>query len=108
MLDQSKTGIITAENLYEELRRLDSEITFSEVEDVLKKVDKDGNGEIDFDEFLVHMTNMGDLFGDDEGGGITILCSILIDKLISIKKIQITMMMFAHKEIVIGFCLKYW
>ncbi|KAL4225708.1 EF-hand domain pair [Mactra antiquata] len=67
-LDQSNTGIITADNLFEELRRLDSEITFSEVEDVLRKVDKDGNGLIDFDEFLYHMTTMGgDLFGDDSG-----------------------------------------
>ena len=70
MLDQSNTGIITADNLYEELRRVDSEITFSEVEDVLKKVDKDGNGEIDFDEFLYHMTHMGGE-GVMEGAGRT-------------------------------------
>ncbi|XP_060566664.1 calmodulin-like [Ruditapes philippinarum] len=68
MLDQSNTGIITAENLYAELSRVDSEITYEEVEDVLKKVDKDGNGEIDFDEFLVHMTNLGgNLYGDEVG-----------------------------------------
>ena len=60
MLDQSNTGIITADNLYEELRRIDSEITYQEVEDVLKKVDKDGSGTIDFDEFLYHMTQIGD------------------------------------------------
>ena len=71
MLDQSNTGIITVDNLYEELRRVDSEITYSEVEDVLKKVDKDGNGEIDFDEFLYHMTRMGgELFGEDGTAGI--------------------------------------
>jgi hypothetical protein len=71
MLDQSNTGIITAENLYAELSRVDSEITYKEVEDVLKKVDKDGNGEIDFDEFLVHMTNLGgNLYGDEVGEGI--------------------------------------
>lgn len=69
-LDQSNTGIITAENLYEELRRVDSQISFSEVEDVLKKVDKDGSGTIDFDEFLYHMTAMGgDLFGEGEEEG---------------------------------------
>ncbi|XP_053394787.1 uncharacterized protein LOC123524514 [Mercenaria mercenaria] len=66
MLDKSKTGIITADKLFEEMRRVDSEITYSEVEDVLRKVDKDGNGEIDFDEFLLHMTNMG---GNEEEGG---------------------------------------
>lgn len=70
MLDQQNTGIITAENLYNELSRVDSEITYSEVEEVLKKVDKDGNGTIDFDEFLYHMTNMGgDLFGDGDDTG---------------------------------------
>ena len=67
-LDHSHTGILTADNLFEELSRIDSEITYSDVEDVLRKVDKDGDGQIDFDEFLYHMTNMGgDLFGDDSG-----------------------------------------
>ena len=69
MLDQSNTGIITAENLYEELRRVDSEITFEEVEDVLRNVDKDGSGTIDFDEFLYHMTQMGDDLLEGLGGG---------------------------------------
>lgn len=74
-LDQSHTGIVTAENMYEELHRVDSQITFSDVEDVLKKVDKDGNGQIDFDEFLYHMTAMGgDLFGEGSDGRYFILC----------------------------------
>ena len=64
MLDQSNTGVITAENLFEEMRRVDSEITFEEVEDVLKKVDSDGSGTIDFDEFLYYITQMGDLTGE--------------------------------------------
>lgn len=73
MLDQSNTGIITADNLYAELSRVDSEITYSEVEDVLRKVDKDGDGTIDFDEFLYHMTNTGgDLFGDGDDTGLFI------------------------------------
>ena len=66
MLDQSQSGVITAENLYEEMRRVDNEITFEEVEDVLKKVDKDGSGTIDFDEFLFYITQMG---ADLPGGG---------------------------------------
>ena len=70
MLDQSNTGIITADNMYEELRRIDSEITFQEVEDVLKKVDKDGSGTIDFDEFLYHMTQMGDELFEGLLGGM--------------------------------------
>ncbi|KAJ8306259.1 hypothetical protein KUTeg_016804, partial [Tegillarca granosa] len=38
------------------MKKIDSDITREEVESVLKKLDKDGNGEIDFDEFLYHMT----------------------------------------------------
>lgn len=71
MLDQSQTGIITADNLYAELSRVDSEITYSDVEEVLRKVDQDGSGTIDFDEFLYHMTNVGgDLFGDGDDAGL--------------------------------------
>ncbi|XP_021375344.1 uncharacterized protein LOC110464451 [Mizuhopecten yessoensis] len=64
MLDASKTGLLNANSLYEGLKRVDSEITKEEVENVLKKLDKDGNGEIDFDEFLFHMTQ-GDLLGGE-------------------------------------------
>ncbi|XP_069127042.1 uncharacterized protein [Argopecten irradians] len=62
MLDSSKTGLLNADSLYEGLKRVDSDITKEEVESVLKKLDKDGNGEIDFDEFLFHMTQ-GDILG---------------------------------------------
>nr|XP_022318304.1 uncharacterized protein LOC111121356 isoform X3 [Crassostrea virginica] len=69
MLDPANTGTLNADNLYEGLKRVDSDITREEVETVLKKLDKDGNGEIDFDEFLFHMTQ-GDLLeglgGDDK------------------------------------------
>ncbi|KAH3814057.1 uncharacterized protein LOC127835933 [Dreissena polymorpha] len=65
-LDQSNTGIITADNLYEELRRVDSEITFNEVSEILRKADKNKDGNIDFDEFLFHMTHMeGDHLGPE-------------------------------------------
>ncbi|XP_033738253.1 uncharacterized protein LOC117325865 [Pecten maximus] len=64
MLDSSKTGLLNADSLYEGLKRVDSDITKEEVENVLKKLDKDGNGEIDFDEFLFHMTQ-GDILGGD-------------------------------------------
>ncbi|XP_052689051.1 uncharacterized protein LOC128167390 [Crassostrea angulata] len=68
MLDAAHTGTLNADDLYEGLRRVDSEITREEVEAALKKLDKDGNGEINFDEFLFHMTQ-GDLLeglGGDE------------------------------------------
>ncbi|XP_060077399.1 uncharacterized protein LOC132556953 [Ylistrum balloti] len=59
ILDSSNTGLLNADSLYEGLKRVDSDITKEEVENVLKKLDKDGNGEIDFDEFLFHMTQGG-------------------------------------------------
>ncbi|XP_048255853.1 uncharacterized protein LOC124111781 [Haliotis rufescens] len=65
MLDSSHTGTLNADSLYEGLRRVDSEITRHEVEDVLRNLDKDGNGEIDFDEFLFHISHQG----DEETGG---------------------------------------
>ncbi|XP_050403675.1 uncharacterized protein LOC126819602 [Patella vulgata] len=64
MLDSAHTGMLNADNLYEGLRRVDSEITKEEVQDVLKTLDKDGNGVIDFDEFLMHITQQG----SDDGG----------------------------------------
>lgn len=69
MLDAAHTGTLNADNLYEGLRRVDSEITREEVEAALKKLDKDGNGEIDFDEFLFHMTQ-GDLLEGLGGDGM--------------------------------------
>lgn len=81
MLDQSNTGIITVDNLYEELRNVDSEITFYEVEDLLRRVDKDGDGQIDFNEFLFHMTTMeGDLFGElgEDGAGKSLVLECLL------------------------------
>lgn len=68
MLDAANTGTLNADSLYEGLKRVDSDITREEVETVLKKLDKDGNGEIDFDEFLFHMTQgelLEGLGGDD-------------------------------------------
>lgn len=69
MLDAAHTGTLNADNLYEGLRRVDSEITREEVEAALKKLDKDGNGEIDFDDFLFHMTQ-GDLLEGMGGDGM--------------------------------------
>ncbi|KAK3092005.1 hypothetical protein FSP39_024396 [Pinctada imbricata] len=68
MLDSSKTGILNANNLYEGMKRIDPDITREEVEQVLKKLDKDGNGEIDFDEFLYHMTQGEFPEGSEEEG----------------------------------------
>ncbi|XP_046565784.1 uncharacterized protein LOC124274467 [Haliotis rubra] len=68
MLDSSHTGTLNADSLYEGLRRVDSEITRHEVEDVLRNLDKDGNGEIDFEEFLFHISHQGDQETDGEEG----------------------------------------
>lgn len=67
MLDSAKTGTLNVDGLYEGLKRVDSGITRDEVEAVMNKLDKDRNGEIDFDEFLIHMTQ-GDAAGEDGQG----------------------------------------
>ncbi|XP_052095574.1 uncharacterized protein LOC127730974 [Mytilus californianus] len=68
MLDSAKTGTLNVDGLYEGLKRVDSGITREEVEAVMNKLDKDGNGEIDFDEFLIHMTQ-GDTAGEGDQEG---------------------------------------
>ncbi|CAC5409798.1 unnamed protein product [Mytilus coruscus] len=70
MLDSAKTGTLNVDGLYEGLKRVDSGITREEVEAVMNKLDKDGNGEIDFDEFLIHMTQ-GDTAGEGDQGDVT-------------------------------------
>jgi len=52
---------------------VDSEITYAEVEDILRKADKDGDGTIDFDEFLFHMTHGGgEMLTGDIGGALDV------------------------------------
>lgn len=68
MLDVVYIGILNVDDLYEGLRCVDSEIMWEEVEVVFKKLDKDGNGEINFDEFLFYMIQ-GDLLEGLGGDG---------------------------------------
>lgn len=58
-LDVSHTGSLTPEDLHEGLKRIDSEVTWEEVDSVLKRLDQNGDGVINFDDFLFHMTQGG-------------------------------------------------
>ena len=56
LLDKDGGGSLDAAELYSVLKELDINISLDEISSVLQELDKDGNGEIDFDEFLYAMT----------------------------------------------------
>ncbi|XP_001637910.3 uncharacterized protein LOC5517849 [Nematostella vectensis] len=57
LFDSNGGGTIDAEELDLALRSVDIQLTQEEIVEVLMAMDKDGNGEIDFGEFLHLMTN---------------------------------------------------
>jgi len=56
LLDKDGGGSIDAGEIHAVMKDLDIDVTRSEIENVLKELDSDGNGEIDFDEFLYAMS----------------------------------------------------
>lgn len=57
LFDINGGGSIDASELNQALNSVDISLTESELKDVLSVIDEDGNGEIDFDEFLNLMTS---------------------------------------------------
>jgi len=57
LFDSNGGGTIDAQELDEALQSADIHLSKEEIADVLSSMDKDGNGEIDFEEFLTLMTN---------------------------------------------------
>jgi len=57
LFDSNGGGTIDAQELDEALKSADIHLSKEEIADVLNSMDKDGNGEIDFEEFLTLMTN---------------------------------------------------
>ncbi|KAK3736135.1 hypothetical protein QZH41_004642 [Actinostola sp. cb2023] len=57
LFDSNGGGTIDAEELDLALRSVDIQLSQDEIIEVLTSMDKDGNGEIDFEEFLSLMTN---------------------------------------------------
>ncbi|GBG74192.1 hypothetical protein CBR_g17904 [Chara braunii] len=53
IFDQDKNGVISVQELYDVLHRLDynCSITIEEVEEMIRKVDSNGDGVVDFEEF---------------------------------------------------------
>ena len=54
MFDKDQTGVISAENIKEVLG-FGSDVDKVAIDVIMKQVDKNGNGEIDFEEFLTMM-----------------------------------------------------
>merc|ERR1711988_1807694 len=57
MFDKTKDGTIEAAELASVIRTLGQDVTDGEVQEMLKEVDIDGNGSVDFPEFLQMMIN---------------------------------------------------
>lgn len=57
LFDSNGGGTIDADELHLVLSSVDIHLPAQEIRDVLEKLDKDGSGEIDFEEFLTLMTN---------------------------------------------------
>lgn len=54
--DQDGDGTITSEELWQCMKKLGEDLTLEEVQDMLKEADADGNGEIEFAEFVKLLT----------------------------------------------------
>jgi calmodulin len=52
MFDTNRNGTISVEELVGVLRSMGQDPTAKELAELMTKMDKDGSGEIDFDEFL--------------------------------------------------------
>lgn len=72
LFDINGGGTIDANELDSALKSVDIRLTRQEIVDVLQVMDEDGNGEIDFAEFLTLMTStekyLATLRGDDPSG----------------------------------------
>ena len=55
MFDRDHSGSIDANELFWVLQSLGLKMTFNEVQDMIEQHDKNGNGELEFEEFLVVM-----------------------------------------------------
>jgi len=56
LFDKDNSGSITAEELGTVMRSLGQEISNAEIQHMIQEVDTDGDGSVDFDEFLTLMT----------------------------------------------------
>ena len=55
LVDKDKSGAIETEEVEELTKLLGLDLTRDEVELLVREIDKDGNGEVDFEEFLLVM-----------------------------------------------------
>jgi len=57
MFDKNRDGSISVHELAQILQNLNQGATTDEINEMIKQVDADGDGEIDFDEFVTMMAN---------------------------------------------------
>eukprot|EP00339_Tiarina_fusa_P024244 CAMPEP_0117047120 /NCGR_PEP_ID=MMETSP0472-20121206/32577_1 /TAXON_ID=693140 ORGANISM="Tiarina fusus, Strain LIS" /NCGR_SAMPLE_ID=MMETSP0472 /ASSEMBLY_ACC=CAM_ASM_000603 /LENGTH=157 /DNA_ID=CAMNT_0004759725 /DNA_START=17 /DNA_END=490 /DNA_ORIENTATION=+ len=80
MFDEDHSGDISAEELVKAMNSLSKPTTLEEAKEMIKRVDQDGDGDIDFREFIIMMGDTGeeeeelrnafDLFDADNSGYI--------------------------------------
>ena len=64
--DEDKSGTVEAKELKSVLSKCGIEMTDGQVVDMIKEVDKDGSGNLDFDEFLMLMAKVQSGPGEKE------------------------------------------
>jgi calmodulin len=60
LFDKNGDGTIEANELYEVMKSINLSATKEEIDDMIREVDTDGDGNISFDEFVVMMQKGGD------------------------------------------------
>ncbi len=68
LIDFDKSGTIGADEIFEFFRDIGNEISYEEVMDIIRKIDYDGSGTLDFEEFISVMEkiNMDHEIEEDE------------------------------------------
>lgn len=60
LIDADGSGIISAPEVYQFFEDIGSKITYKEVENMINEIDKDGNGELEFEEFISVMEKINE------------------------------------------------
>lgn len=70
MFDKDGSGTISVSEIRKILRNFGNQVTESEVKDMIKDIDADGSGELDFEEFVTLMEKKIVIEGEDDDDAI--------------------------------------
>jgi len=66
MFDKEGNGTISADELYDAFKNMGNEFTMEQLNDMIKELDQNGSGEIDFEEFIGLVKKVNDSEEVDE------------------------------------------